>query len=183
MLTNIRFFAKMLSGVYQGVTTMHNEPFTQAAQQWDLQTLYADLTFAKGKPLTPVEKTHLRGLLCGCSPSEIAEKLHKNPNGVETDLCATVYRYVKNLLDKNNGRIDNWRNITQWLEEAGYKHPSAEIPMTKLLPEQSVANITNVTVETTQVVIHFNLAIPTSNNMGSYQNESEKSQDAEKMDT
>jgi hypothetical protein len=46
-----------------------------------------------------------------------------------------------------------------------------------------VANITNVTVETTQVVIHFNLAIPTSNNMRSYQNESEKSQDAEKMDT
>jgi hypothetical protein len=55
--------------------------------------------------------------------------------------------------------------------------------LTKLLPEQSVANITNVTVETTQVVIHFNLAIPTSNNMGRYQNESEKIQDPEKMDT
>jgi len=183
MLTNIRFFAKMLSGVYQGVTTMHNEPFTQAAQQWDLQTLYADLTFAKGKPLTPVEKTHLRGLLCGCSPSEIAEQLHKNSNGVETDLCSTVYRYVKNLLDKNNGRIDNWRNITQWLEEAGYKHPSAEIPINNVLPDKSVVNITNVNYENKQIVIHSNLAIPTSNNMGRYQNESEKIQDPEKMDT
>jgi hypothetical protein len=183
MLTNIRFFAKMLSGVYQGVITMHNEPFTQAAQQWDLQTLYADLTFAKGKPLTPVEKTHLRGLLCGCSPSEIAEQLHKNSNGVETDLCATVYRYVKNLLDKNNGRIDNWRNITQWLEEAGYKHPSAEIPINNVLPDKSVVNITNINYENKQIVIHFNLAIPTSNNMGRYQNESEKIQDPEKMDT
>ncbi|CCI21711.1 hypothetical protein [Microcystis aeruginosa] len=94
-----------------------------------------------------------------------------------------MYRYVKNLLDKNNGRIDNWRNITQWLEEAGYKHPSAEIPINNVLPEQSVVNITNINYENKQIVIHFNLAIPTSNNMRSYQNESEKSQDAEKMDT
>jgi hypothetical protein len=130
-----------------------------------------------------VEKTHLRGLLCGCSPSEIAEQLHKNSNGVETDLCATVYRYVKNLLDKNNGRIDNWRNITQWLEEAGYKHPSAEIPINNVLPDKSVVNITNINYENKQIVIHFNLAIPTSNNMGRYQNESEKIQDPEKMDT
>jgi hypothetical protein len=119
----------------------------------------------------------------GKSNLEIAEQLHKNSNGVETDLCATVYRYVKNLLDKNNGRIDNWRNITQWLEEAGYKHPSAEIPINNVLPDKSVVNITNINYENKQIVIHFNLAIPTSNNMRSYQNESEKSQDAEKMDT
>lgn len=155
---------------------MYNEPFAQAAQQWDLKTLYTDLAFTKGKPLTPVEKTHLRGLLCGCSPSEIAEKLNKNANGVETDLCATVYRYVKSLLDKNNGRIDNWRNISLWLEDAGYKHPSAEIPINKFFPEQSVANITNVTVETNHVVIHFNLCIPTSNNNETYQHQSDISE-------
>lgn len=68
---------------------------------------YGDLTFAKGKPLIPVEKLHLCGLLSGFSPSEIAEKLQKNPKGVETDLCATVYKYVKNLLDKANDRIEN----------------------------------------------------------------------------
>ncbi|MEH2257212.1 helix-turn-helix transcriptional regulator [Nostoc sp.] len=76
-----------------------NEPFMQAENHWDLETLYSDLSSVKNKRLTPVEKRHLRGLLCGFSPAEIAEKLSKNGKGVETDLCATVYRYVKNLLN------------------------------------------------------------------------------------
>ena len=49
-----------------------DEEFSQAAQDWDLETLYADLASAKGKRLTPTEKLHLRGLLCGHSPVEIA---------------------------------------------------------------------------------------------------------------
>ncbi len=38
------------------------DPFTQAANQWDLETLYTDLASAKGKRFTPTEKLHLRGL-------------------------------------------------------------------------------------------------------------------------
>jgi hypothetical protein len=140
-----------------------DDQFNQVGNEWDLQTLYGDLTFAKGKPLTPVEKLHLRGLLSGFSPSEIAEKLQKNPKGVETDLCATVYKYVKNLLDKANDRIENWRNIASWLEEAGYKAKNnTQIPVNQLLPENSVVNITNVSIERNQVVILINLRIPTS---------------------
>jgi len=41
------------------------------------------LASAKGKNLTPIEKRHLRGLLCGCSPSEIAKKLNKSVKGLE----------------------------------------------------------------------------------------------------
>jgi hypothetical protein len=140
-----------------------NEQFNQAVNEWDLQTLYGDLAFAKGKPLTPVEKLHLRGLLSGFSPSEIAEKLQKNPKGVETDLCATVYKYVKNLLDKVNDRIENWRNISQWLEEAGYKvKNNLQVPVNQLVPEKSIVNITNVSIERNQMVIVINLRIPTS---------------------
>ncbi len=79
-----------------------DEQFAQAANHWDLETLYADLASAKGKRLTPTEKLHLRGLLCGCSPAEIAQRLGKNAKGVETDLCATLYRYVKSMVDKCN---------------------------------------------------------------------------------
>jgi len=119
-----------------------DEQFTQASNHWDLETLYTDLASAKGKRLTPVEKLHLRGLLCGYSPTEIAEKLGKNVKGVETDLCATLYRYVKSLVNKCNEKIENWRNITEWLEEAGYKaQPPADIAVTDLLPEKSVVNI------------------------------------------
>ncbi|MCP2728326.1 helix-turn-helix transcriptional regulator [Limnofasciculus baicalensis] len=139
------------------------EQFSQAANRWDLETLYADLASAKGKRLTPVEKLHLRGLLCGYSPSEIAEKLGKNPKGVETDLCATVYRYVKNLVDKCSEKIENWRNITEWLDESGYQNQSpAKLPASELLPENSVINVTNISIENNQIVFLINLRIPKS---------------------
>jgi hypothetical protein len=139
-----------------------NEQFMQTVNYWDLETLYADLASAKGKRLTPMEKLHLRGLLCGYSPSEIAEKLSKNSKGVETDLCATIYKYVKNLLDKCDEKIENWRNISEWLEEAGYKSQPRKVPVNELLPEKSVVNITNINYEKNQIVIGINLRIPTS---------------------
>lgn len=139
-----------------------DEYFSQAANHWDLETLYTDLASAKGKRLTPVEKLHLRGLLCGYSPGEIAEKLGKNAKGVETDLCATVYKYVKGLVDKGNSKIENWRNISEWLQEAGYKSfYSAKVQGLDLVPENSVVNITNINIEKNQLVIAFNMRIPT----------------------
>jgi len=103
----------------------NNNPFAQAANNWDLETLFADLASAKGKSLTPTEKTHLCGLLCGYSPAEIAEKLHKNVKGVEVDICRTIYIYVKELVGNSNGKVENWRNITEWLDTAGYKNQSS----------------------------------------------------------
>ncbi|NJQ96624.1 MAG: helix-turn-helix domain-containing protein [Hydrococcus sp. CSU_1_8] len=140
-----------------------DEQFTKAANQWDLETLYADLASAKGKRLTPTEKRHLRGLLCGYSPSEIAEKLQKTPKGVETDLCATLYKYVKSLVGKGSAKIENWRNIAEWLEDAGYKtKPPAKLPVKDLLPENCVVNVTNINIDNNQIVFFINLRIPTS---------------------
>ncbi|MBE9143237.1 helix-turn-helix domain-containing protein [Planktothrix mougeotii] len=135
--------------------------FSQAAQEWDLDSLYADLASAKGKHLTPIEKAHLRGLLSGCSPSEIAEKLDKIPRGVESDLCATIYKYVKYLLDKTE-KVENWRKICEWLDESGYKSKLEKLAVKTLIPEQSVINITTINIDQHQIVFHFNLKIPTS---------------------
>ncbi|WP_254173079.1 helix-turn-helix domain-containing protein [Planktothrix pseudagardhii] len=139
-----------------------NELFSQAVKYWDLETLYNDLASAKGKHLTPVEKLHLRGLLCGYSPSEIAEQLSKNSRGVETDLCATIYKYVKFLLDKTDEKIENWRNISEWLEQSGYKCLSPQIPINSVFPEKSIVNIATVNVERDQIVFQINLRVPTS---------------------
>ncbi|MEA5576234.1 helix-turn-helix domain-containing protein [Anabaena sp. UHCC 0451] len=98
-----------------------NEKFVEASNNWDLETLYTDLASVKGKRLTPVEKLHLRGLLLGYSPAEIADKLGKDVRGVETDFSATIYRYVKGLVGKCNEKINNWRSVIEWLDEAGYK--------------------------------------------------------------
>ena len=139
-----------------------DEQFARAANHWDLETLYADLASAKGKRLTPVEKLHLRGLLCGFSPTEIAEKLGKNVKGVETDLCATLYRYVKSLVDKCNEKIENWRNITEWLEDAGYRTQSfAKLPGNPL-PEKSAVNVTNISIDKNQITIgvYLQMTVP-----------------------
>ena len=108
------------------------EQFILAANDWDLERLYKDLADAKLKvaphkrELTEVEKRHLRGLLCACSPSDIAKKLHKEERGLRAELSLTVYLYVKQLTqEKVDIKLKNWRCILAWLEQAGYKTRSS----------------------------------------------------------
>ncbi|MFB2922387.1 MULTISPECIES: helix-turn-helix transcriptional regulator [Aerosakkonema] len=139
------------------------ELFALAANEWDLETLYADLASAKGKRLTPVEKQHLRGLLCGYSPAEIAEKLNKSPKGVGVDLCNTLYQYVKNLVGKSDEKIENWRNVNEWLEEAGYKtQSSAEFESSDCLPLEFLIKRANITIDKHKVIVDINLRIVAS---------------------
>jgi NB-ARC domain len=119
------------------------ETFTQAASAWNLETLYADLAIAKeqtllskskNKGLTEIEKLHLRGLLCGNSPATIAAKLYKKAQGVEVDLCKTIYRYVKKTTGHTNELIDNWRTIIDWLAIAGYQLQKDDVVASKMSP-------------------------------------------------
>ncbi|XWK88830.1 MAG: helix-turn-helix domain-containing protein [Phormidium sp.] len=139
------------------------ELFTEAANEWDLETLYTDLASAKGKRLTPVEKLHLRGLLCGYSPAELAEKLNKSAKGIGVDLCNTLYHYVKNLVGKGDEKIENWRNIAEWLEEAGYKsQSSAEYETSDCLPLEFLIKRANITIDKHKVIVDINLRIVAS---------------------
>ncbi len=139
-----------------------NEMFKEVEESWDLENLYVDLASAKGRHLTPVEKLHLRGLLAGFSPTEIAEKLNKNPQGVKSDLCSSVYKYVKILIGKCEEKIENWRKIKEWLQEAGYKsYPNPQLKGKELLPEKSVVNVSNISIEKNHLVFVINLKIPT----------------------
>ncbi|MBL1208542.1 hypothetical protein [Geminocystis sp. GBBB08] len=88
----------------------------------------------------------------------------KDRNGVKTDLCASVYKYIKVLLDKSEERINNYRSLCEWLEGAGYKCAlSPQSSISELLAEKSVVNITNVSCENKSIVINFSLKIPTDN--------------------
>ncbi|MBE9124363.1 WD40 repeat domain-containing protein [Tychonema sp. LEGE 07199] len=104
------------------------EPFTRATRDWDIEKLYSDLANAKQefaphtrRGLTPVEKRHLCGLLCGCSPAEIAALLNKQIKGVEVDLSKTLYRYIETLTNRPRNALKNWRDAIDWLDIAGYK--------------------------------------------------------------
>jgi hypothetical protein len=101
------------------------EKFTQAKKYWNLEKLYLDLTAAKQKErlrqrkqLTLTEKACLRGLLCGCSPAEIAIALNREPSGFRVDLSRGLYRYIEIL---TGCRLQSWTNVSKQLETAGYK--------------------------------------------------------------
>ncbi|HIK12186.1 MAG TPA: NACHT domain-containing protein [Oscillatoriaceae cyanobacterium M33_DOE_052] len=109
------------------MTSQPNEPedFAEAAERWDLDRLYADLAAAKEdvgshprQGLTSTEKTHLRGLLCGYSPVEMARILHKTPKGLYADLAKTLYRYIEIL---TGNPFSSWNKIVPGLAEAGYR--------------------------------------------------------------
>ncbi len=135
-----------------------NEQFTQAAKDWDLETLYTDLASAKGKRLTPVEKLHLRGLLTGHSPAEIAQKLHKSIKGVESEVCTGLYIYVKNLVGKSNEKVENWRNICEWLDEAGYKCKIFyQDKLSECIPVDILGKIANISIKKDKITIEIDL--------------------------
>lgn len=122
--------------------------FTEASNSWKLEKLYIDLAAAKGKSLTPVEKKLLRGLLCGYSPAEIADKVYqsRNSNAVRVYLSNGLYKYIEELLIRKSGaflKVKTWNRVIHLLEEAGYKNGSyekLEISKSLLKEPQEVTN-------------------------------------------
>ena len=122
--------------------------FIEAEQSWDLGRLYKDLAGIKGKHLSPMEKIYLKGLLLGQSPTKIAEVLNKNPKGVEVDLSKTLYQYVKDVLDRSEEKIENWREIKDWLEDAGYRKSfSSVFSIKNILIEKLQFSVEKIQIE------------------------------------
>ncbi len=123
--------------------------FTSAQTEWDLDRLYQDLANIKGKPLSPMEKLHLRGLLCGHSPTTIAKILRKNAKGLHVDLAKTLYPYLKGVVDKVDKDMEDWRNFRKWAEEGGYKKiPSPfQLPQGATVFDISSINIGKICIE------------------------------------
>jgi len=132
------------------------EKFLEAEKEWDLERLYNDLSSAKGRHLTRIEKLHLRGLLCGNSPAEIAETLHIDVRGLEVNLCNKLYQYVKKIVERENERIENWRNISQWLEDKGYR---AQHTSHSNNPVDTTVHIENLSIENNKVEFDMNIQV------------------------
>ncbi|HEY9597416.1 MAG TPA: NB-ARC domain-containing protein [Cyanophyceae cyanobacterium] len=100
------------------------EEWLYASRDWDIERLIVDIGVAKkqlkpkSKGLSPTEVTFLCLLLCEQGPDAIAQKLHRNLNGVKVDLSKGLYSYIEALIGKRPG---DWREIIIWLEQKGYK--------------------------------------------------------------
>ncbi len=103
--------------------------FQEAAKLWNLENLYVDLAKQKQNntkrepKLTPIEKACLRGLLSGHSPRKIATALNWTSGSISVELTKGLYRYVETLTGQKQNVLKNWREISKWLEAAGYKTP------------------------------------------------------------
>jgi DNA polymerase III delta prime subunit len=103
-------------------------PFAhEAAEHWDLERLYADLTLAKVKAvphrqpeLTEIEKERLCGLLLNHSPASIAEQQYVENKTVEVSFSVGLYRYVEILIGRDRNALESWRDVSNWLAQAGY---------------------------------------------------------------
>ncbi|MBE9006355.1 NACHT domain-containing protein [Fortiea sp. LEGE XX443] len=109
------------------------EEFVEAKNNWELEKLYVDLASTKGKALTPVEKKFLRGLLCGCSPAEIASIVYQSRSSstVRVYLSNGLYKYLEEMLSNAAGhsvKVKNWSRVTYLLEKAGYKKGRFQLP-------------------------------------------------------
>ncbi len=139
--------------------------FTQAEAHWDVERLYQDLTKVKGHTHTKMEKIHLRGLLCGYSPRDIAEKLHRSVRGVEAFMCNTLYQYIKQLSNHDGERMRNHREILQWLEEMGYRLPISLNSSSPPAPWTSLIHTLNGAVHVLNSSVHIEHFDPVKNRM------------------
>jgi hypothetical protein len=103
-----------------------SERFLQAKESWHIEKLLADIGDAKkqikanSKGLSPTEEAFMCLLLCGYGPDAIARECNRKVNGVKSDLSQGLYDYIEILVDK---RPKDWRDISIWLEQRGYKIP------------------------------------------------------------
>ena len=137
------------------------DPIAAADRNWDLPSLYRDLATAKGQPLTPTEKLHLRGLLSDHSPAAIAQTLNKSTTGVTTDLSATLYRYVKTLTHQTHTKLHHWRDITHLLNQAGYNISSFNTPIPRdLLPLHLIGQVVTLHLDRNHLTLTIDLQSP-----------------------
>lgn len=94
--------------------------FPEAAQNWDLNRIYADLQNVSGKEIKPVEKACLRGLLCRYRPGQLAFKLTWTSGALRVELNKGLYRLLEAIADQPINTL-RWEKVPEWLEAKGYK--------------------------------------------------------------
>jgi hypothetical protein len=102
------------------MTQSQLETFEVAALRFDLERLKQDLEKIKTQEITETPWKYLKGVLCGYSPTEIANECVVKDKTVQVALNREFKTLLETLLGKELGRI-NWGSIPKWLAEAGYE--------------------------------------------------------------
>jgi|GEM_PF-3140050 len=130
-----------------------SHPFGKAKESWNLARLWEDLAVVKKevvpharRGLSKTERQDLCGLLCGYSPTEIAEQTFRQPGTLRVRFSQTLYRYVEALTARPKNSLKHWSYLRDWLEVAGYKLQltGGSPPRVLTLPDYATPDIGNI---------------------------------------
>ncbi len=100
------------------------ENFDDAAKEFDLERLRADLEAEKRDRITDAPWRYFKGVLCGYGHKEIADRCYKSKGNVKVALSKYIAPYLTSLLklqeDETIDTIGGWVRVPQLLAKAGY---------------------------------------------------------------
>jgi tetratricopeptide (TPR) repeat protein len=118
--------------------------FDEAENRFDLKKLRADLEAEKHGEITPAAWRYFKGVLCGYTTEDIAEKCGIERDSVQTALYRELRDFLRQILQPRRIKRMDWSSVPKWLTEAGYrlsthhKNPPQNIPHSGVKPEHFV---------------------------------------------
>ncbi len=96
------------------------ENFDEAENRFDLKKLRADLEAEKRGEITPAAWRYFKGVLCGYTTEDIAEKCGIERDSVQTALYRELRDFLRQILQPRKIKRMDWSSVPKWLTEAGY---------------------------------------------------------------
>jgi tetratricopeptide (TPR) repeat protein len=120
------------------------ENFDQAANKFDLDRLRKALEAEKHREITPAAWKYFKGVLCGYTTEDIADKCRIERDSVQTALYRELRDFLRQILHPRKIQRMDWSSVPKWLTEAGYRlsnhytNPPQNIPRSGVKPEHFV---------------------------------------------
>lgn len=128
----------------------HQQVFKEVEQNWNLPQLLQRLEAIKlhkeQEPLTDLEQFCLKGILCGYTPEEIAQKLidSLDPFLIQVTFW-NLFRYIQTMLGKEEIKIANFQELVDSLAVSEYKSEADTVITSKAIElPNSIAPKNNV---------------------------------------
>jgi hypothetical protein len=99
-------------------------PFIEVSRYYDLESLFHDLTECKDSKssLSLTEQIYICGLLSGCTPTQISDKIGYSPASLRVELCRVGYPMIAKLTGEDKIK---WQDVPRLLEH--YKYPKLKV--------------------------------------------------------
>jgi hypothetical protein len=103
--------------------------FDEAENRFDLKKLRADLEAEKRGEITPAAWRYFKGVLCGYTTEDIAEKCGIERDSVQTALYRELRDFLRQILQPRRIKRMDWSSVPKWLTEAGYGSSKHQKPV------------------------------------------------------